>query len=89
MLATATPANITLHGQVLTDLLLSVPEARLNLCLFHIRHGRVTDAFDLIEQLEPISTEDFFVKGAVLTCLDKGSQQSSIPACLQDALLSS
>lgn len=52
--------------QVLPPLLdVVVPEARLNLVIYHLRHDQVSDAYDLIKDLEPVTPQEYILKAVV------------------------
>jgi len=51
--------------QVLPPLLASVPEARLNFVIYHLRAGEVMEAFNLIKELEPTTPQEYILKGVV------------------------
>jgi intraflagellar transport protein 56 len=48
--------------QSLPPLVGVLPEARLNLAIHHLQHGEIQDAFDLMKDVEPISTQEFTLK---------------------------
>lgn len=51
--------------QVLPSLLESIPEARLNLVIYHLRHGAVNDAYELVRDMEPSNPQEYVIKGVV------------------------
>jgi intraflagellar transport protein 56 len=55
--------------QVLPPLLDIIPEARLNLVIYHLRTDEVTDAYKLIKDLEPAVPREYILKGVVFAAL--------------------
>merc|ERR1719502_1783702 len=55
--------------QVLPQLLDIIPEARLNLVIYHLRTEEVQEAFNLIKDLEPSVPRDYILKGVVFAAL--------------------
>eukprot|EP00245_Coleochaete_scutata_P005787 TRINITY_DN19656_c0_g1_i1.p1 TRINITY_DN19656_c0_g1~~TRINITY_DN19656_c0_g1_i1.p1 ORF type:complete len:569 (+),score=123.54 TRINITY_DN19656_c0_g1_i1:455-2161(+) len=51
--------------QVLPGLLGIVPEARLNLVIYHLRNNETKEAYDLLKDLEPGSPQEYILKGVV------------------------
>lgn len=51
--------------QTLPELLDLLPEARLNLCIYHLRCNEQEKAFDLIKDMTPVSTNEFIVSAVV------------------------
>jgi len=41
----------------------SIPEARLNLVIYHLRQGEIKEAHELIEGLEPNTPSEYILKG--------------------------
>ncbi|CAI2343379.1 unnamed protein product [Caenorhabditis sp. 36 PRJEB53466] len=60
--------------QVLPSLMKHVPEARLNLILYHLNKNNINDAFELANDLDPTTPYDFVVKA--LTYLIYGQLKS-------------
>ncbi|KAH9062961.1 hypothetical protein Ae201684P_009226 [Aphanomyces euteiches] len=42
-----------------------VPEAQLNLAIYHMKHDEMTDAFDLLESLDPAQPMEYILKAIV------------------------
>ena len=61
--------------QVLPNLLDTVPEAKLNLVIYHLRHGNINEAYELVRDLEPSTPQDYIIKGVVHASL--GQQNAS------------
>eukprot|EP00928_Gymnodinium_smaydae_P054136 TRINITY_DN37960_c0_g1_i1.p1 TRINITY_DN37960_c0_g1~~TRINITY_DN37960_c0_g1_i1.p1 ORF type:complete len:596 (+),score=172.12 TRINITY_DN37960_c0_g1_i1:108-1790(+) len=55
--------------QVLPPLLDIIPEARLNLVIYHLRTEEVAEAFNLIKDLEPAVPREYILKGVVFAAL--------------------
>ena len=51
--------------QVLPSLLDGIPEARLNLVVYHLRHDAVNEAYELVRDLEPTTPQEYIIKGVV------------------------
>ena len=41
----------------------TLPEARLNLCVFHLNNGDAFDAFQLLKDCEPATPHEYILKG--------------------------
>jgi len=55
--------------QVLPPLLDIIPEARLNLVIYHLRLGEAQEAYNLIKDLEPSMPREYILKGVVFAAL--------------------
>jgi len=55
--------------QVLPPLLDIIPEARLNLVIYHLRTDEVQEAYNLIKDLEPSVPREYILKGVVFAAL--------------------
>ncbi|CAG0905194.1 unnamed protein product, partial [Darwinula stevensoni] len=57
------------HGegalQILPPLVDVIPEARLNLVIFHLRNDEVKEAYELIKDLEPTVPQEYILKAVV------------------------
>eukprot|EP00998_Keelungia_sp_KM082_P008963 NODE_513_length_1857_cov_204.964740_g505_i0.p1 GENE.NODE_513_length_1857_cov_204.964740_g505_i0~~NODE_513_length_1857_cov_204.964740_g505_i0.p1 ORF type:complete len:582 (+),score=174.64 NODE_513_length_1857_cov_204.964740_g505_i0:115-1746(+) len=51
--------------QVLPPLVDLIAEARLNLVIYHLRNDEVQDAYQLIKDLEPVTPQEYILKGVV------------------------
>lgn len=51
--------------QVLPNLMDHIPEARLNLVIYHLRHDNVNEAYELIRDLEPTTPPEYIIKGVI------------------------
>ena len=49
--------------QILPPLVGVVPEARLNLVIYHMHMGEVQEAFELMKDIEPSSPQEYILKG--------------------------
>jgi intraflagellar transport protein 56 len=61
--------------QVLPALVGVVPEARLNLVIYHMHSGEVQEAYELMKEVEPTSPQEYILKG--VTNLAIGQQMDS------------
>jgi intraflagellar transport protein 56 len=63
--------------KVLSPLLDFVPEARLNLVIYHLKKRETQEAFDLMKDVEPSSPQEYILKAIVLACTGQstGSQE--------------
>jgi intraflagellar transport protein 56 len=51
--------------QVFPKLLDIIPEARLNLAIYHLKRNAIDEAYELIKDLEPIKAQDYILKAVV------------------------
>jgi len=51
--------------QVLPKLVDFIPEARLNLVIYYLRHEGIQEAYELIKDLEPSTPQEYILKGVV------------------------
>lgn len=51
--------------QVLPQLVEYIPEARLNLVIYYLRHDGIQEAYELIKDLEPSTPQEYILKGVV------------------------
>lgn len=51
--------------QVLPPVVDLIPEARLNLVIYHLRNEEVQEAYQLIKDLEPVTPQEYILKGVV------------------------
>lgn len=63
--------------QILPPLLDFIPEARLNLAIYHLRNDEVEEATDLLKDLEPASPHEYILK-AVVETINGQYEESSI-----------
>ncbi|KAJ3301941.1 Intraflagellar transport protein 56 [Kappamyces sp. JEL0829] len=61
--------------QILPRLLDVMPEARLNLVIFHLRKNDIVSAFNLMKDVEPSTPQEYILKGIVNAAL--GQEQES------------
>eukprot|EP00316_Scyphosphaera_apsteinii_P023027 CAMPEP_0119307576 /NCGR_PEP_ID=MMETSP1333-20130426/8034_1 /TAXON_ID=418940 /ORGANISM="Scyphosphaera apsteinii, Strain RCC1455" /LENGTH=586 /DNA_ID=CAMNT_0007311151 /DNA_START=35 /DNA_END=1795 /DNA_ORIENTATION=- len=61
--------------QVLPQLVGVVPEARLNLVIYHMHNNEIQEAYDLMKEIEPTSPQEYILKG--VTNLALGQQMDS------------
>jgi intraflagellar transport protein 56 len=61
--------------QALPNLLDVIPEARLNLVIYHLRNDDVPSAFDLMKDIEPSTPQEYILKGIVNAAV--GQEQES------------
>ena len=52
--------------QVLPSLINFLPEAKLNLAIYYLRNGEVSDAAEILEDLEPSAPQEYILKGITL-----------------------
>lgn len=62
--------------QILPPLIDTIPEARLNLVIYHLDNNEINEAHDLIKDLDPSTPQEYILKGVVNACLgqDKNTQ---------------
>ena len=68
-----------------SNLLDIIPEARQNLIIYYLRNDQITQAYNLIKDLQPITTKDYILK-AIVHCVMGYQQQSENPIELNDNL---
>jgi intraflagellar transport protein 56 len=61
--------------QVFPSLLDVIPEARLNLVIYHLKNDDVVSAFNLMKDIEPSTPQEYILKGIVNAAL--GQEQES------------
>jgi intraflagellar transport protein 56 len=49
--------------QILPPIVGTVPEARLNLVIYHMHQGEVQEAYELMREIEPTSPQEYILKG--------------------------
>ncbi|CAE7632943.1 TTC26 [Symbiodinium microadriaticum] len=59
--------------QILPGLVDVIPEARLNLVIYYLRHHQVQEAHDLIRDLEPATPQEYILKGVVHACIGQAT----------------
>ncbi|XP_022095489.1 intraflagellar transport protein 56-like isoform X4 [Acanthaster planci] len=61
--------------QVLPPLIDVIPEARLNLVIYYLKQDDVTEAYNLLKDVEPTTPQEYILKGVVNAAL--GQEQGS------------
>ena len=61
--------------QTFTPLIDAVPEARLNLVVYHLKNDDIVSAFNLLKDFEPSTPPEYILKGIVNAVV--GQQQDS------------
>ena len=51
--------------QVLPPMVDYIPEAKLNLAIYHLKQGQVQEAYDLLDKLDPKTPKEYILKGIV------------------------
>ncbi|KAF1331583.1 hypothetical protein FI667_g4100, partial [Globisporangium splendens] len=59
--------------RVLPPLIESLPEARLNLVVYYLKHDKLQDAYDLIKDIEPSTPQEYILKSVVHATLSQAS----------------
>ena len=64
--------------QILPALVDFIPEARLNLVIYYLRHDGVAEADTLLKDLEPSTPQEYILKGVVNACMGQtmGSKEN-------------
>jgi intraflagellar transport protein 56 len=62
--------------QNLTPLLDVVPEARLNLTIYHLKQGSTEDAYELMKDVDPTQSNEYILKGIVNAAI--GQERNSV-----------
>lgn len=55
--------------QVLPPLINSIPEAKLNLIIYHLKNHEIAEAAELVADINPTKPQEFILKGVVNTCI--------------------
>jgi intraflagellar transport protein 56 len=55
--------------QVLPPLIDLIPEARLNLVVYHLRNDAISEAYELIKDTEPATPQEYILKAVVNACI--------------------
>ena len=71
--------------QVLPPLLEFIPEARLNLAIYHLRNDEVEEATELLRDLDPTSPHEYILKGVIETINGQYEESSVCEKALKDA----
>jgi len=59
--------------KVLPGLVDFVPEAKLNLVIYYLRMDQITEAYDLIKDMEPATPPEYILKGIVNSCVGQNT----------------
>lgn len=59
--------------RVLPPLVDSLPEARLNLVVYYLKHDKLQEAYDLIKDIEPSTPQEYILKGVVHATLGQAT----------------
>jgi intraflagellar transport protein 56 len=59
--------------QILPPLVDIIPEAKLNLIIYYLRHNEVQEAFNLIKDIEPSTPQEYILKGVVHAAIGQTS----------------
>lgn len=62
--------------KVFPNLIDVIPEARLNLVIYHLKQNDIQEAFELIKDLEPSVPQEYILKGTVNTII--GQETGSV-----------
>lgn len=63
---------------MLPNLVDVIPEARLNLVIYYLRHDEIHDAYELIKDLEPTVPQEYILKGIVNAVIGQETGSVSI-----------
>uniref|UniRef100_A0A7S4HAM1 Intraflagellar transport protein 56 n=1 Tax=Guillardia theta TaxID=55529 RepID=A0A7S4HAM1_GUITH len=55
--------------QILPPLIDAIPEARLNLIIYHLKNEEYKDALQLMKDIEPSTPDEYILKGVIFACL--------------------
>lgn len=59
--------------RVLPPLVDALPEARLNLVVYHLKHDKLQEAYELIKDVEPSTPQEYILKGVVHATLGQAT----------------
>ena len=60
--------------QVLPSLMEVIPEAKLNLVIYHLRNNNIQDAYELMKDVDPTNPKEFILKGVVHAILGQETE---------------
>ncbi|KAL3317573.1 Intraflagellar transport protein 56 [Cichlidogyrus casuarinus] len=60
--------------KVLPPLVSLIPEARLNLIIYHLKHDELEQAMEIAKDIEPYTPAEYVTKAVVLTCVGQKSK---------------
>uniref|UniRef100_A0A7S2TNI4 Tetratricopeptide repeat protein 26 n=1 Tax=Lotharella oceanica TaxID=641309 RepID=A0A7S2TNI4_9EUKA len=64
--------------KVLPPLVDSIPEARLNLVIYHLRNDDVQEAYNLLQPVEPTTPQEYILKGVVNAALGQMTENADM-----------
>lgn len=69
--------------QVLPPMLdVGIPEARLNLVIYHLRHEQIDEAYELIKDVDPVTSQEYILKAVVSAYIgQKTESQEHLKTC--------
>jgi len=70
--------------KVLPPLVDVIPEARLNLVIYHLRNDDIQEAFDLLDSLEPTTPQEYILKGVVNASLGQATENAEMVKLAQN-----
>ncbi len=62
--------------KVFSSLIDIIPESKLNLIIYYLRNDQITQAFNLIKDLQPNNTKEYFLKAIVHCLLGQQSEKN-------------
>ena len=71
--------------QILPSLLNFIPEARLNLAIYHLRNDEVEEATELLRDLEPSTPHEYILKAVIETINGQFEESSTCKLTLKEA----
>lgn len=69
--------------QVLPPLLDIIPEARLNLVIYYLKHDEVKEAYELMKDVEPAVPQEYILKGVVSASMGQGGNREHLKVAQQ------
>lgn len=69
--------------QILPPLLDIIPEARLNLVIYYLKHDEVKEAYDLMKDLEPSVPQEYILKGTVSASMGQNGNREHLKIAQQ------
>lgn len=68
--------------QVLPNMIDTTPEAKLNLAIYYLHNEEISNAFQLLEELEPTTPQEYILKGVTMAmgaeCLEEVNSKDFI-----------
>ncbi len=71
--------------QVLPNMIDTIPEAKLNLAIYYLHNEEISNAFHLLEELEPTTPQECILKGVTMAMGAECLEEESSKDCIEEA----